>query len=414
VYKVEFSNGAELVQNQTANDVTVLWQLQLEWMIREHFKKTEKLKPLGIKCLSLIFIDRVANYMGEDPVIKRIFEQQYTKVYEEIYGRKIEPAEITKAQGYYFASTGKKEMTDDENAMQRNREIFKRILEEKEKLLQFNDPIQFIFSHSALGVGWDNPNIFNIATLNQSYSETKKRQEIGRGLRICVNQDGKRIYDPLETPEDAEINLLTVFPNETYESFVAQYQAQIKESYGTTKAGEQLRHTEKGVKQGETRFTKNTSLEAAFRRFWQQVARKTSYVVHFDEGELIENAIVQLNQITLPKYSVEVASRKITAITDVHMEHQYIGSELYEGKAIFAPTDLVEEISENTGLAYQTTLQILQNLNNIQEIVKNPPRFVQEASRRIKSVMLDEMVRVLRINSPAKCTRLSLKIMQKR
>lgn len=393
VYKVEFGNGTEIVQNQTANDVTVLWQLQLEWLIREHFTKTEKLKPLGIKCLSLVFIDRVANYMGENPVIKRIFEQQYAKVHEEMYGNKIVSSEITKAQGYYFATTGKKELTDDENTMQRNREIFKRILEEKEKLLQFDDPIQFIFSHSALGVGWDNPNIFNIATLNQSYSETKKRQEIGRGLRICVNQDGKRIYDRLETPENEEVNLLTVFPNETYESFVAQYQAQIKENYGTTRAGAQLRHTEKGVKQGETKFTKNTSLETAFRRFWQQVACKTEYAVHFDENALIENAIAQLNQIVLPKYEIEVASRKITAITDTQMEHRYIGSERYEGRAIFAPTDLVEEISENTGLAYATTLQILQKLNGIAEIVKNPPRFVQEAIRRIRSVMLDEMVR---------------------
>ena len=110
-------------------------------------------------------------------------------------------------------------------------------------------PVEFIFSHSALGVGWDNPNVFNIATLNQSYSEIKKRQEIGRGLRICVNQDGQRVYDSSSTPEGKEANVLTVVPNETYEAFVSQYQSEIEEVYGTGKAASELRHTHRGEKE---------------------------------------------------------------------------------------------------------------------------------------------------------------------
>ena len=126
-------------------------------------------------------------------------------------------------QGYYFARTGKGEFTDNESAMLKNREIYDLIFKDKQQLLSLDNPVEFIFSHSALGVGWDNPNIFNIATLNQTYSEIKKRQEIGRGLRICVNQQGRRIYDPASDDTDDEINVLTLIHNETYEAIVETY-----------------------------------------------------------------------------------------------------------------------------------------------------------------------------------------------
>lgn len=113
-------------------------------------------------------------------------------------------------------------------------------------LLSFDSPIEFIFSHSALGVGWDNPNVFGIATLNESYSENKKRQEIGRGLRICVNQQGQRIYDQGDAPDDKIINQLTVVPNETYETFARSYQNENEKAFGSNKAGAKLKHTHKG------------------------------------------------------------------------------------------------------------------------------------------------------------------------
>ncbi len=116
--------------------------------------------------------------------------------------------------------------------MLKNREIYDLILKDKQQLLSLDNPVEFIFSHSALGVGWDNPNIFNIATLNHTYSEIKKRQEIGRGLRICVNQQGRRIYDPASDDTDDEINVLTLIPNETYETFALQYQAQLSDEFG--------------------------------------------------------------------------------------------------------------------------------------------------------------------------------------
>ncbi len=236
-FHLKFGNGVELLLKERKGDVSGIFREQLQWLIRRHFQKKPVLAAEGIKCLSLVFIDRVDNYVRDNGIIRRLFYEQYAAVYREFHGADASPEQITAAQGYYFAKTGGGEYTDSENAMLRNKKIFDEILRDKEALLDLANPREFIFSHSALGVGWDNPNIFNIATLNESYNDLKKRQELGRGLRICRNQAGQRVYDPDGVPEGAELNLLTVVPNETYETFAAQYQAQIKEIYGTVDAG---------------------------------------------------------------------------------------------------------------------------------------------------------------------------------
>ena len=159
--------------------------------------------------------------MGENPLIKNLFIEKYKTIFTEFNNGTVpSPEHIQSLQGYYFAQNSKGEFADNEGGTKEQKRIYDLILKKKDELLDINNPVQFIFSHSALGVGWDNPNIFNIATLNASYSEVRKRQEIGRGLRICVNQAGERVYGN-------DINELTIVPNESYESFVAQYQQEI-------------------------------------------------------------------------------------------------------------------------------------------------------------------------------------------
>ena len=193
---VKFKNGAVIYLGEQAKDISSIFSEQLFWLIDTHFIKKDKLAARGIKCLSLIFIDRVDNYIQPDGIIRKSFEEQYTKVFERRFGEKPTLEHIIGIQGYYFAKTGKGDFTDNTRSMVTNKDLFDLILRDKERLLSLDNPVEFIFSHSALGVGWDNPNVFNIATLNQSYSEIKKRQEIGRGLRICVNTSGERVYDP--------------------------------------------------------------------------------------------------------------------------------------------------------------------------------------------------------------------------
>lgn len=397
-WSITFSNGVELFEKQASGNLENIWALQLEWLIHRHFAKTQKLATNGIKCLSLIFIDRVANYMGETPIIKNLFIDKYKGIYPEYNdGKTPTDQHIQDIQGYYFAQKASGEYADNEGGVKEQGKIYELILKGKEELLTISNPVQFIFSHSALGVGWDNPNVFNIATLNTAYSEIRKRQEIGRGLRICVNQDGQRIYDAL-TVEDAErINQLTVIPNETYETFVTQYQEEIKAIYGSTKAGAGMTHTHKGKPQDEVHFKRNPSdaIDAAFKRFWKSLAKKTDYTIAFNEDNLIETATQRINAITIPDYVIEASSHLINEITDEGKHDTFGGTESIKQKARFTPLDLVEELSENTGLSYNTLFEIVKNLENFSEWVKNPPRFIHEAASIIRNVELDEMLRGL-------------------
>jgi len=400
-WSVSFHNGVEIFEKQASGNVQSIWALQLEWLILRHFTKKQKLKEKGIKCLSLIFIDKVANYVSDDPIIKNLFIEKYKEIYPEFHDNVAPTTEhIEMIQGSYFAKTTKNEFTDNETSMRKNSEVFDAILKDKKGLLSFGDSIsnkiEFIFSHSALGVGWDNPNIFNIATLSNSFSEIKKRQEIGRGLRICVDTNGQRIYDQLSVSDDERINQLTVIPNETYETFVTQYQEEIREVYGTSGAGAGMTHTHRGEKQNEVEFKRSESdtINKAFKRFWNALAKKTNYTVAFDEATLIERSQKALNTIEIADYVAEVSSRTIGAITEEGIEDEFGGKENYKLKAHFSALDLVEEISENTGLSYNTTIEIIGETNH-ENFAKNPPQFIHQASSLIKNIELEEMIRGL-------------------
>ncbi|WP_445738030.1 restriction endonuclease [Mariniflexile sp.] len=400
-WSVSFTNGTEILEKQSSGNIQSIWNLQLEWLIIRHFTKKQKLQEKSIKCLSLIFIDKVANYMSEEPIIKKLFIEKYKEIYPEFHNNQEPTVEhIDAIQGFYFAQTGKGEYTDNENSMRKNSEVFDAILKDKKELLSFGDSvankIEFIFSHSALGVGWDNPNIFNIATLSNSYSEIKKRQEIGRGLRICVNTHGQRVYDSLTVTDDERINQLTVIPNESYETFVTQYQEEIKEVYGTKQAGAGMTHTHKGEKQDQVHFkrSKNETVNQAFKKFWNALAKKTNYTVSFDEIALVNRCIEALNSIEIADYVAEVSSRSIGSIFEDGIEDSFGGTESYRLKAHYTALDLVEEISENTGISYNTTFKIVNEVN-YNSFAKNPPQFIQLASALIRNIELEEMVRGL-------------------
>lgn len=397
-WTVTFSNGTEILEKQIAGSLENIWALQIEWLIHRHFAKSQKLLEKNVKCLSLIFIDRVANYVGETPVIKNLFVQKYKAIFPEYHGGRIPTdEEIQAVQGYYFAQKANGEYADNEGGVKEQSKIYDLILKGKEELLTISNPVQFVFSHSALGVGWDNPNVFNIATLNSTYSEIKKRQEIGRGLRICVNQDGQRVYDAADVEENERVNQLTIIPNETYETFVTQYQEEIKSVYGTSNAGAGMTHTHKGVPADEVTFKRNPSseIDKAFRKYWTALARKTEYTMSFDEDNLVSESVERINQITIPDFVIEASSFLINEITEEDKNDTFQGSENIVQKTTFTPLDLIEELSENTGASYNTLFKIISRMTNLDQMVKNPPRFIHEASVIIRDVELDEMIRGL-------------------
>ena len=217
--------------------------LQIRKTIEEHLDKEMRLRPQGIKVLSLFFIDRVANYRWYDEdgnpqkgKFALMFEEEYARaIRKPKYNTLFEGADLdTVAAGVhngYFAvdkkkdSSGNEMLKDASGNTAADESAYNLIMKEKEKLLSFASKLKFIFSHSALKEGWDNPNVFQICTLNETNSVIKKRQEIGRGLRICVNQDGERVHG-------FEVNTLTVMANESYEKFAEQLQKEIEQEEG--------------------------------------------------------------------------------------------------------------------------------------------------------------------------------------
>ena len=223
---------------------------QIRMTVEAHLEKELVLNPKGIKILSLFFIDRVANYRQYDEEgnqlngkYAQIFEEEYVKLiqrpkyytlFNDLRDRSVE---VDQVHDGYFAidkkskSSNKKEKyesyVDTSGKTARDDDAFNLIMSDKERLLSFDTPLRFIFSHSALREGWDSPNVFQICTLNDTATEIKKRQEIGRGLRLCVNQAGERV-------KGFDVNTLTVMANESYESFAKALQKEIEEDTGIT------------------------------------------------------------------------------------------------------------------------------------------------------------------------------------
>ncbi len=240
---IEFDSGAVTLElGQAVNDVSAeaIKRAQIRRTIEDHLQRQLELYPRGIKVLSLFFIDKVEKYRLYDPVRNGEYAQWFEEEYEaalEKWRPRYEAAGVpletdaTAVHSGYFSQDGKGRIKNSTEAASSAADIstFETIMREKETLLSFPDAahddaetlakkrIQFIWSHSALKEGWDNPNVFQICTLVETKDNDTKRQKIGRGLRLCVNQDGDRCYD-----KDA--NVLTIVPNESYDNFARELQ----------------------------------------------------------------------------------------------------------------------------------------------------------------------------------------------
>lgn len=247
---VTFLNGTTISCGEVIGDSNeeAMQRVQIRETIRAHFEKEKELFNRGIKCLSLFFIDEVANYRQYDEEgnevkgkFQRIFEEEYAWLVNKYmtvfdtdydkYLRRFRPYETHRGyfsidkKGRSVNSTVKRgfDMSDDISA-------YDLILKNKERLLSFEEPTRFIFSHSALREGWDNPNVFQICTLRHSNSTTAKRQEVGRGLRLCVDKNGVR-QDKQTLGDDIHaINVLTVIANESYADFTSALQRETREA----------------------------------------------------------------------------------------------------------------------------------------------------------------------------------------
>jgi len=296
---VIFKNGnvLDLVGGELSTSVSkeAQFRAQIENTILTHIEKQAKLYHRGIKVLSLFFIDKVANYASQEGIIRKLFDELF-----ELHKDKCQlfrdkaPANV---QGSYFAKkrtkSGDEQDVDlDELASAEQKEAEKKayelIMKDKEKLISFDEDVAFIFAHSALKEGWDNPNVFQICTLNNTRSETKKRQEIGRGLRLCVDIKGLRVTD-----EDA--NILTVIANESYEGYVSRLQGEYIED-GEVQAPQKPTNARKGDAVRRDALFHGSQ----FREFWNNVVQSTDYEIRFDTERFIETVVATINSKSIP------------------------------------------------------------------------------------------------------------------
>ncbi len=223
---IAFSNGRTVRLGETAGGFTDdVMKAQIRETIKEHLEKEKRLRPHGVKVLSLFFIDRVANYRVHNDdgswslgKIGRWFEEEFRSLTADpsFLGLIADPVE--QIHNGYFSQDRRGGYRDTSGTTKDDDATYALIMRDKEKLLSFDEPLRFIFSHSALREGWDNPNVFQICTLRESGSETERRQMIGRGLRLPVDQTGERIHDE-------QINRLTVVANESFKTFASGLQS---------------------------------------------------------------------------------------------------------------------------------------------------------------------------------------------
>ena len=247
---VTFTNGVEIHVGEVLGDVSEknIRRVQIRETIRSHFEKEEKNYSRGIKTLSLFFIDKVEHYRKYDEEgneleaeYAKIFEEEYLmalnekmSLFDSTYQQYLKNIDVHDTHAGYFSIDKKGRSIDSKVnkkvGISEDESAYELILKDKERLLSLENPVRFIFSHSALREGWDNPNVFQICTLKHvGDSTTNKRQEVGRGLRLCVNQAGDRMDENVLGSEVHDVNQLTVIASEGYKDYVASLQKSIIE-----------------------------------------------------------------------------------------------------------------------------------------------------------------------------------------
>lgn len=333
---VTFTSGQEHVVSEGGN-ITLskeeIFRVQIEETIKAHMKKQKQLLEKEVKVLSLFFIDRVASYVENDGLIKTIFDAAFEKLKPQFPFYAGWDADDVR-EGY-FAKKKAKGKPDEyidtaiENKTQAEKELEKEaynlIMRDKERLLSFDEKVSFIFAHSALKEGWDNPNVFQICTLNTTVSDNKKRQEIGRGLRLSVNQQGRRVMDD-------GVNILTVVANESYESYCEQLQSNYRET------GDAAPPAPSNAKKTLAKRNDKIFGSKDFQLFWEKLCRKTEYTIHIDTEELVLHCIEKLNNTSFPEPNIVIVKGRFI-ITNFKLTLKEVNAEFARIEIIVSNSD---------------------------------------------------------------------------
>ncbi|MBL7975580.1 MAG: DEAD/DEAH box helicase family protein [Candidatus Kapabacteria bacterium] len=388
---VELSNGQILrvgeAQGGLQDDIL---RFMMQKTIEEHLKKERIYKAKGIKVLSLFFIDKVKNYRDYD-VMGNTIQGKFAQWFEEIFLEESKksanagllPYSVSELHNGYFSQDSKGRLKDTGGETQADNDTYNLIMQDKEKLLDKNTPLRFIFSHSALREGWDNPNVFQICTLNETKSDIKKRQEIGRGLRLCVNQEGQRI-------SDRNINRLTVVANESYDDFAKALQTEIEQDCGVQFTGRIKNKAQKA----KVNYRKGFKADPAFLELWERINSKTKYRVEYITSELISRASKAITTMPPTVKPVVRSTKKSVLITNEGVAGNLISDRTYQAEYSqqLPIPDVIAYIQSKTELTRNTIVSILKSSGRLEDIFINPQMFMDNATVAIRGVLSEIMV----------------------
>jgi type III restriction enzyme len=387
---ISLSNGNILYKGETQGGLTdEVMKMQIRKTVEEHLKKEKRLNKKGIKVLSLFFIDKVANYRQYDGAgnpIQGKFAEWFEEIYQEYVSKpafsELDKFPVNEVHNGYFSQDKKGKLKDTSGETKADDDTYSLIMKDKEKLLNIDNSLRFIFSHSALREGWDNPNVFQICTLNETKSDIKKRQEIGRGLRLSVDQTGKRTFDQ-------NINRLTIVANEAYDDFAKTLQNEIEEDCGVEFKG----RIKNKRKRTAIKYRKGFEADSKFLEIWEQLKKKTTYRVDYDTKDLIvsaSKAIKDLPEIKAP--SIRSTKIKID-MTDKGVETMYAGDKVESyGGHLWKIPDILGYIQSKTELTRSTIHEILNKSGRIGDILINPQLFLDLSAQAIKRTLYDIMI----------------------
>jgi len=363
---ISFSNGVKIYEGKSSIDEDEIIRVMVRETIKEHLEKKKQLNPKGIKVLTLFFLNRVDDYLSEDGIVRRMFEEEFNKLIQDGY-KEFSNLDVKKVHSGYFSKMKKEKSIEEDEA------AYDLIMKDKERLLSLDEPVEFIFSHSALREGWDNPNVFNICTLAYSTSEIKKRQEIGRGLRLPVNQNGDRICD-------RDINLLTVITNESYKKYLESLQTEYREE-----VGEEAPPVEERKQRVKIKRKDEVIQGELFKNLWTRVSPKAKYIVGINEEEFIKQCIEEIQKIEIkePEISIRKVSIEKTKPESFEIEFKRESRNVMKINTV---SNLISYIEKETNLTKKTIFKILEGSNNLNLLFLNPQMYMEKVTKVIKEV----------------------------
>lgn len=392
---IEFSNGRHVQEGMgTGSETEQHQRLMIRQAVESHFEKELQLKlqhrrgimPAAIKPLSLFFIDKVSNYAPEDGKFRQWFEQEYEFIRSDARFRSLNMPDVREVHDGYFATTPKgipKDITFGRDTKDAE-SAFERIMQNKEKLLSFEEPLRFIFSHSALVEGWDNPNVFTICNLQDGKSEIRKRQQIGRGLRLPVMDNGERCRVD-------DINMVTVIAYEEFSKFAGDLQKEIEEETGVSFAG---RISDLKKDKIKLKLKEQVLNDPIFQELWDKISRKTTYQLKFETDDVVEEAVKRIDaveQLDPIKFRISTTEVDIKADGVGAGDHRERGTVAVEGARKLP--DVVGELSRRVPLSRATIVRILKGIDNLDLVKVNPSVFIDKVEAAINQALYEEVAK---------------------